>query len=81
MGQKKETAALPMQDDLIEQHTAWQVLATAEGNPVCECPLTGETWQFVGTDELGMVFEHAHHPVTRRHQVIRIKNGRIVCNS
>lgn len=69
-----------MQDDLIEQHRAWQVLATAEGNPICECPLTGETWQYIGMDELGMVFEHAHHPLTGRYQVIRIKNGKIVCN-
>lgn len=69
-----------MKDEFIERDKAWQVLAQAEGNPVCECPLTGETWQYAGIDELGIVFEHAHHPLTGRHQVIRIKNGKIVCN-
>ena len=69
-----------MHDELIEIDKAWQVLASAEGNPLCECASTGETWKYAGENELGFIFEHLHHPLTRRRQVIHIRNGKIVCN-
>lgn len=69
-----------MQDKLIAIDKAWQLLAMAEGNPLCECPITGSVWECISTDEVGFVFEHLHHPLTKRRQIIVIKNGKIVCN-
>lgn len=65
----------------MDVDAAWDLLASIEGNPVCECTRTGESWQYVGANESGMVFEHLHHPITNRRQLIVIKNGKVVCNS
>lgn len=70
-----------MASDLFDIDKAWDLLAKIEGNPVCECRHTGETWQYIGEDENGLLFEHLHHPVTKRRQTILFKNGKVVCNS
>jgi hypothetical protein len=30
-------------------HRAWQVIQQLYGDYACECPLTGEVWQYLGT--------------------------------
>jgi hypothetical protein len=55
-----------------EYERMWAELAALEGNRLCECPESGEVWQYMGTqqesDGWKHCFRHRHHPGTQQRE-------------
>ena len=61
----------------VEWERAWGVLAQLnDGDPVCECKVTGQVWQYICTShsEDGWMhyFRHRHHPITHCRESVLI---------
>ena len=55
-----------------EWDRAWSEIARRYGDTACECPATGETWQYMGTVESADRYEHQF-----RHRNLPARNARV----
>jgi hypothetical protein len=70
---------LDYQDFPDEYERMWAELAALEGDRLCECPESGEVWQYMGTqlesDGWKHCFRHRHHPGTQQREYRMIGAG------
>lgn len=62
-------------EDPLTWEIYWRKLATHplnNGDPVCECPTSGETWQYLGPGPKGQCFRHRAHPLTGLREYLHI---------